>query len=62
LSIKGVLKTDFFFCKIIEALLLKVESGISEPLLRECSFQQCDRSSAVHRLASAHESRSVRPS
>jgi len=26
LSIKGVLKTDFFFCKIIEVLLLKVES------------------------------------
>jgi hypothetical protein len=38
LSIKGVLKTDFFFCKIIEVLLLKAESGVSDPLLPECSL------------------------
>ncbi len=49
-SIKGVLNSDFFFCKIIEVLLLKVESGVSEPLLRECSSQQCDRSSDVSRF------------
>jgi hypothetical protein len=38
LSIKGVLKTDFFFCKIVEVLLLKLESGVSDPLLPECSL------------------------